>query len=97
MKLLTEDLSCIVYFHTAGDVVVAQGVGVGVGVAEVKVEVEAVVAGVEVAGVEEAEVVEERMQLISQLRNLTWNWRPIMPRPCTSRDLGINKSSILYL
>lgn len=95
MKLLTEDLSCIVYFHTAGDVVVAQGVGVGV--AEVKVEVEAVVAGVEVAGVEEAEVVEERMQLISQLRNLTWNWRPIMPRPCTSRDLGISKSSILYL
>jgi len=62
--------------------VVAQGVGVGVG-AFVDVA-EAVLAGVEV------EVVEERMELRSQLSNLTRNWRPIMQRLC-KHDLRIIK------
>jgi hypothetical protein len=53
-----------------GDAVVAQGVAVVLCGAEA----EAVLAGVEV------EAVEERIELKSQLSNLTRNWRPIMRR-----------------
>lgn len=59
---------------------VAQGVGAGACVDVV----EAVLAGVEV------EVVEERMELRSQLSSLTRNWRPITQRLC-KHDLGISK------
>ena len=63
------------HLYAVGDVEVAQGVAVDV----VEVVVEAVVAAAGV--VVEVEVVEERMLLRSQRRNLTRSWRPIMLKP----------------
>ena len=54
------------------------------------------VEAVDVAGVA-AEVVGERMPLISQLRTLTRNWRPIMLRPCISHEAARLNFLILAL